>query len=99
MLAMLLFIRDKLVEGDSNECLGLLMKYPRVSDVTPIMDLADMLRRGVLSSNAHLGADAAAASSPTNHTASKPNQPPSWLLTNPILPVINQSTINDMSKR
>lgn len=33
------------------------MKYPPVQDVTPIMDLADMLRRGVLNCGAHLGVD------------------------------------------
>ncbi len=30
------------------------MRYPKVESVTPIMDLADMLRRGVLFSEAHI---------------------------------------------
>ena len=42
------------MDGDCNDVLGLLMKYPKQDDVTPIMDLADMLRRGVLSLNAHI---------------------------------------------
>ena len=33
----------------------MLMRYPAVSDVTPIVDLADMIRRGVLDTGAHIG--------------------------------------------
>lgn len=38
-------IRDELIEGDSSQTLTLLMRYPLVEDVTPIVDLADMIRR------------------------------------------------------
>lgn len=58
MLAMLLHIRDDLLNGDSSTTLQLLMRYPAVRDITPIIDLADMIRRGVLDSNAHVGAGA-----------------------------------------
>jgi hypothetical protein len=34
----------------------LLMRYPQLHDVTPIVDLADMIRRGVLDTGAHIGA-------------------------------------------
>jgi hypothetical protein len=55
MLAMLLHIRDDLLNGDNSTTLQLLMRYPHVDDVTPIIDLADMIRRGVLDSNSHVG--------------------------------------------
>ena len=56
MLAMLLHIREDLLHGDNSTTLQLLMRYPAVDDITPIMDLADMIRRGVLDSNSHVGA-------------------------------------------
>jgi hypothetical protein len=93
------------------------MKYPPVDDVTPIMDLADMLRRGVLDCGAHLGpppkpqnrqrfiravdgkrAKHSPNPRPGNDSANGPPQP-SWLLTNPILPVISASTLNQMSRK
>jgi hypothetical protein len=54
ILAMLLQIREKLAESDSSGCMGLLMRYPGMDDITPILDLADMIRRGVLSTGAHI---------------------------------------------
>lgn len=121
MLAMLLHIREQLISGDSNDVLGLLMKYPKVESIKPIMELADMIRRGVMNTGAHLGANSSKYVSSqaqmqgnfrgsgsqsgiyvnpdlVNKTPVKPS-PPAWLLTNPILPVINNSTINDMSKK
>ena len=56
MLAMLLHIREDLLNGDSSTTLQLLMRYPPVDDITPIIDLADMIRRGVLNANSHVGA-------------------------------------------
>ena len=55
MLAMLLHIRKELIEGDDNTTLSLLMHYPEYEDITPILDLADMIRRGVLIAGAHTG--------------------------------------------
>jgi hypothetical protein len=55
MLAMLLHIRSDLIDGDISTALGLLMHFPTVADVTPIVDLADMIRRGVLDPGAHIG--------------------------------------------
>mmetsp|Transcript_23892 Transcript_23892/g.35058 ORF Transcript_23892/g.35058 Transcript_23892/m.35058 type:complete len:725 (-) Transcript_23892:69-2243(-) len=56
MLAMLLHIRNDLISGDSSSTMSLLMRYPSTADVTPIVDLADMIRRGVLDTGAHMGA-------------------------------------------
>lgn len=118
-------IREQLVRGDSSEVLGLLMKYPVVEDVTPIMDLADMLRRGVLNCGAHLGPPpmktrskfdklvVAARLSPHRGSVNNKHGPnnflPSsqavqshqaaWYLSNPILPVLNSSTLNNMGKK
>jgi len=108
MLAMLLHIREALVEGDSNDVLGLLMKYPNVDDVTPIMDLADMIRRGVLNCGAHITKPR--QQSPLNVDNNRfiniqqSNQqistnPPPWLLSHPILPVINANTLNNMGRK
>ena len=55
MLAMLLHIRKELIEGDDNTTLSLLMHYPENEEITPILDLADMIRRGVLIPGAHTG--------------------------------------------
>lgn len=92
------------------------MKYPAVENVTPIMDLADMLRRGVLNCGAHLGpppmktrqkflkltgrlsphgARANAFLPPQSNSSSQP----AWSLTNPILPVLNSSTLNHIGRR
>ena len=48
MLAMLLHVRQDLIDGDDNSTLALLMHYPEYEDITPVLDLADMIRRGVL---------------------------------------------------
>lgn len=95
-------IREPLVNGDSNDVLRLLMKYPEVTDVTPITDLADMLRRGVLNKGAHLGPP---KTPPISDRRLKIRQvqgsasPPAWLLTNPILPVLNKEALNNMGRK
>ncbi len=33
------------MNGDGNTVLTLLMRYPVLSDITPILDIADMVRR------------------------------------------------------
>jgi hypothetical protein len=40
-------IRDQLIEGDSSAVLGLLMHYPDLPTVTPVLDYADMIKRCV----------------------------------------------------
>jgi hypothetical protein len=40
-------IRDQLIEGDSSAVLGLLMHYPDLPTVTPVLDYADMIKRYV----------------------------------------------------
>lgn len=86
MLAMLLHIRQDIVEGDGNTTLSLLMHYPQFPDITPILDLADMIRRGVLFAGAHVGAiigdDFAPISRPSEMSGQKtppPTKAPSWL--------------------
>ena len=102
ILAMLLQIREKLAECDSTGCMGLLMRYPGMDDITPILDLADMIRRGVLNTGAHIQASTEEVNKkPANSNTSsnnnnnnnnlsmnmkKPN-PPAWLAhANKILP-------------
>ena len=88
MLAMLLHIRDDLLSGDNSTTLSLLMRYPAVHDITPIIDLADMIRRGVLDSNSHVGAGACTSSGDEHEVAQetissggggKSSHTPSWL--------------------
>jgi hypothetical protein len=55
MLAMLLHVRSEMIEGDASTALTLLMHYPVMDDITPIVEYADMIRRGVLDPGAHVG--------------------------------------------
>ena len=91
ILAMLLQIREKLAESDSSGCMSLLMRYPGMDDITPILDLADMIRRGVLSTGAHIYTPASDDTSlnvrhdnnnnnnSTNISLNKKVNPPAWL--------------------
>ena len=45
MLAMLLHIREELVQADASFVMGHLMRYPQQETITPVIDLADMIRR------------------------------------------------------
>ncbi len=49
MLAMMLNMRSELIAGDGNETLGLLMHYPTMPDVTPILHVADSIGKGMYS--------------------------------------------------
>ena len=40
-------MRQELVDGDYNAVLMYLMRYPPKEDITPILDIADMIRRCV----------------------------------------------------
>jgi hypothetical protein len=92
ILAMLLQIRERLAESDSGGCMALLMRYPGMDDITPILDLADMIRRGVLNTGAHIqtpppeNINKKPQLNPSTSTK-KPN-PPAWLTAhaNKILP-------------
>ena len=46
MLAMMLNIRQDLIEGDGNDMLGLLMHYPATAEVYPILQVADKIGKG-----------------------------------------------------
>lgn len=48
MLAMLIHVRAVLLDGDQNVVMGSLMHYPEQDSIRPILELADMIRRGVL---------------------------------------------------
>lgn len=86
MLAMLLHIRNELIEQDSSGAMMMLMRYPPVSDVVPIVDLADMIRRGVLNAGAHIGPSSrnrTPSTSPVDIPAADPvpvSPAPKWLL-------------------
>jgi hypothetical protein len=48
MLAMMIQVREKLLEGDSSIVMATLMRYPEQVSVLPVIECADMIRRGVL---------------------------------------------------
>ncbi len=47
MLAMLIQIRDELLESDSNSVIAYVMRYPQRDSVTSLVECADMIRRYV----------------------------------------------------
>eukprot|EP01038_Epipyxis_sp_PR26KG_P004508 gene4508-6370_t len=55
MLAMLVQIREQLIESDPVLVMSHLMHYPEFDSILPIIDYADMIRRGVVMKDAHLG--------------------------------------------
>jgi hypothetical protein len=48
MLAMMIQVREQLLEGDSSIVMATLMRYPEQVSVLPVIECADMIRRGVL---------------------------------------------------
>ena len=75
-----------MIEQDSSGAMMMLMRYPPVSDVVPIVDLADMIRRGVLNAGAHIGPSSrnlTPSTSPVDIPAADPvpvSPAPKWLL-------------------
>lgn len=45
MLAMMIQVRDQLLEGDSSIVMATLMRYPEQTSVLPVIECADMIRR------------------------------------------------------
>jgi hypothetical protein len=60
-------IRDQLIEGDSSAVLGLLMHYPDLPTVTPVLDYADMIKRYVSDLCTELVVCVMYVSAKTNH--------------------------------
>jgi len=83
VLAMLLFVREDLLSDDNNVTMGVLMHYPPVESVSPILDVADMLKRGVL--QATMGSGSRERTTSGSGSAAAPKKrgsagPPAWLL-------------------
>lgn len=55
MLGMLMQIRDELMATDSTTIFTVLMHFPEQKSIMPIIQYADMIRRGVVFKEAHLG--------------------------------------------
>ena len=83
VLAMLLFVREDLLSDDNNVTMGVLMHYPPVESVSPILDVADMLKRGVLQATMGSGSRERTTSGSGSAVAPKKRGsagPPAWLL-------------------
>jgi hypothetical protein len=89
ILAMLLNIRDDLVEADSSDSMRLLLRYPEQIDIRSILDYADMIRRGVLTTGAHIYTPPKVLLKPTI----KPTtiSTPSWLSKSQPVSIISKS--------